>query len=148
MTRLGSQRQDNLGLAALLAFRLIHPHVCVAPCLADTREYHKHLATWMDRERPDVVVTNDLMLPDDVEIGGRRVPRDVACVRLSRQQDQLRDVAYIDENYHEVGAQAVDLIVDAIHRNEFGLPGMLIVHFVDGTWHEGATVRHPAGKRD
>jgi len=141
MTRLSSQRQDNLSLAAFLAFRLSHPHTCVAPYLSEGRDYRTKLAKWMDRDRPDAVVTNDLVLPDDIVAVGRRMPQDVAGVLMARQTNQMPGVTYIDEDYQEVGAQAVDMIVDAIHRNEFGLPRTLIVHFVDGFWQEGSTVR-------
>jgi DNA-binding LacI/PurR family transcriptional regulator len=147
MTRVGSQRQDELGLSAFLAFRLNHPHTCVAPGLLAIARYREDFAAWLDRERPDAVVSADLVLPGDIEAAGRRVPDDLAGVSLARPPaGNRRNVAHVDENYELVGALAVDLIVDSIHRNEFGLPSARVVHFVDGFWCEGSTVRPPAAR--
>ena len=136
-----SRVQDNLSLSAFLAFHFLHPDACVAPCLAPLNDLHGMLSDWLNRNHPDVVVTCDLKLPNDLEATGRRVPDDLGCVCLSRPPFSSKHVAYIDENYREIGIQAVDLIVDAIHRNEFGLPSTITSHFVDGVWHEGRTVR-------
>jgi DNA-binding LacI/PurR family transcriptional regulator len=143
-TRIGMQRQDRLGLSAFLAFRIIHPHACVQPCLTDVKRYRQDMARWLERERPDALIASDVELPGDVEATGRRVPEDVACVYFARPPSNPRNLAYLDENYREIGAQAVDMIVDAIHRNDFGLPATLVVHFVDGIWREGSTVRPAA----
>ena len=94
--------------------------------------------------KKNFVIYDDSDHPGDVEATGRRVPKDVACVYFARPPSNPRNLAYLDENYREIGAQAVDMIVDAIHRNDFGLPATLVVHFVDGIWREGSTVRPAA----
>lgn len=140
-TQNSSQRLGDLALSAFLAFRLRHPNLCLPPCLVPLPSARQDLAAWLDRERPDAVVSCDFVFPEDVAAGGWRVPRDVGCVALARPAVKGHLVAHINENYQQVGAEAVDMIVDAIHRNEFGLPSTRIVHFVDGCWHEGATLR-------
>ena len=142
-----AQAQNNLGLAAFLAFGRYQPNLCAAPCLAHTATYQRDLADWLRRERPDALVSSSFRLPDDVVTVGYRVPEEVAAVWLCRPPVPYQHGAHIDENYCEVGAQAVDMIVDAIHRNEFGLPKTRMVHLVDGFWHEGATVRPPLRKQ-
>ena len=143
VTPLTSQRQDDLGIAAFFAFSARHKQICVAPCLPEVSTRQLDLTAWLRREKPDALVTTDFMLPDDLVTAGYRVPEDIAAIALSRPPDHTRHAAYIDENYREVGAQAVDMIVDAIHRNEFGLPSARIVHLVDGVWREGYTIRPP-----
>ena len=144
VTSFASQAEDHMSLAAFLAFGARHPGLCVAPCLIDTVDARQRdLVAWMRREKPDALVSVDFMMPDDLIKAGRRVPEEVAAVALCRPPGHTT-AAYIDENYREVGAQAVDMIVDAIHRNELGLPAARIVHFVDGFWHEGRTVRPPS----
>ncbi len=138
-----AQRQDQLSLAAFLAFRAAHPGRCTAPGLIGPVGYRARLFAWLDKTRPDAVLSNDLDLPGDIEAAGCRVPDDVACVSLTRPPPGNRAIAHVDENCPMVGAQAVDMIVDAIHRNEFGLPSLLVVHMVDGEWREGETVRPP-----
>ena len=63
---------------------------------------------------------------------------------LTGPPDSGSQVTHIDENFHEIGARSVDMIVDAIHRNEFGLPAVGGIYLVDGIWREGRTVRSPA----
>jgi LacI family transcriptional regulator len=135
------QRQDDLCLAAFLAFGSRHPKTCVSPCYAQVPTRQRELSAWLRRNRPDALITNDFLLPDDIVQAGFRVPEDLAAVMLSCPNDPSRHVTHIDENYREVGAQAVDTIVDAIHRNEYGLPTMRVAHLVDGCWQEGRTVR-------
>ncbi len=146
-TRAGSRSNDDLALSAFLSFRLTNHDSCVAPCLTDVPTRQRDLEEWLRRERPDAVITAEIKLPDDLIAAGKRVPEDVACVSLACPPDNSRDVAHINENYQKVGAQAVDMIVDAIHRNEFGLPSTRVVHLVDGFWEEGATVRPPRASR-
>jgi DNA-binding LacI/PurR family transcriptional regulator len=146
VTTIASQRHDDLCLAAFLAFSARNPHLCVSPCLTKVSTRQRDLAAWLRRERPDALITTDFMLPDDLVAAGYRVPDDVAAVSLSQPPASSRQIAYVNEDYREVGAQAVDMIVDAIHRNEFGLPRKRVAHFVDGFWHEGRTVRPPPRK--
>ncbi len=143
VTSIAAQVEDDLCLAAFLAFGARNPHLCVAPCLIKevvTRQ--RDLVSWMRRERPDALVTADFMMPDDLVKAGFCVPEDIATVALSRPSD-VTSTAHIDENDREVGARAVDMIVDAINRNELGLPATRMDHFVDGLWQEGRTVRPP-----
>ncbi len=140
-TNITEQRQDDLSLAAFYVFNTRHPHLCVEPCLIEIATRQRDLAAWLRRERPDALVSSDFLLPDDLCRAGYRVPKDIAAVSLTRPPDPARRATHIDENYREVGAQAVDMIVDAIHRNEYGLPTTHVVHLVDGIWHEGRTVR-------
>ncbi len=142
-TPLTAHYQEDFSLAAFLAFANRHPKFCVAPCLTSLATRQRELAAWLRTKRPDALATADFLLPDDLVNAGCRVPEDVAAVALTRPPDTSRHATYIDENYREVGAQAVDMIVDVIHRNEFGLPKTRVIHFVDGIWHEGRTVRSP-----
>lgn len=150
-TRATSRSEEDLHLAAFLAFRLTHLRTCIAPCLTDTTTRHRDLGDWLRRERPDVVLSLDFTFPDDLAAAGKRVPDEIGCVGLGGRPKASSNLTYINENYREVGAQAVDMIVDAIHRNEFGLPATRAVHLVDGFWQEGGTVRPPpsgaAGQR-
>ncbi len=135
------QRQDDLCLAAFFAFANQHPSFCVPPCQAQVSTRQRDLSAWLRWKRPDALITNDFLLPDDIVRAGFLVPEDVATVLLSRPCEPSRHVTHIDENYREVGAQAVDMIVDAFHRNEYGLPTMRVAHLVDGFWQEGRTTR-------
>lgn len=137
----GVQYADSLAYAAFLVYSKRHPGLCVAPCLANSASYKDDLATWLHREKPDALLTSNFNLPADIVAAGYRVPQDIAAVSLCSPPDPTGHVTYIDENYRAVGAQATAMIIDAIHRNEFGLLQTGAVYLVDGIWHEGRTVR-------
>ena len=142
VTNKTARNQDDLCLAAFLAFSARHPRHCVAPCFMDEPQLQRELTAWLKRELPDAVLSADIRIPDDIIAAGFRVPKEIAAVSLCRPPaTPPRRIAHINENYGEVGAQAVDMIVDAIHRNEFGIPKTRVVHFVDGFWCDGSTVR-------
>lgn len=136
-----TEAQDRLGLSAFLAHRFLHPRTCVAPCLAPAPELLSRTRGWLKREHPDAIVTSDLTLPDDLETLGVKVPRDMACVSVTSLPPGHRPLAHVDENCPESGARAVDMIVDAIHRNDFDLPSSFGIYFVNGVWREGPTLR-------
>jgi len=94
---------------------------------------------WLKQERPDAVVSNDLFFLDWLRKLGRRVPQDVAFASLGLTVEQ-RDLAGIDQMSERVGAAATDLIIEQIHRNEFGIPLTPKTVLVPGVWVDGATV--------
>ncbi len=148
LTDVGSARQEELSLAAYLLFRRRNPSICLPPFTASAATPFRDLTEWVRRTAPDAVITNDFSLPADLGPCRDGVPERLGCVTLARPADTCAGTAHVDENCPQVGAQAVDMIVDAIHRNDFGLPESRVVHFVDGIWREGVTVRPPAAAED
>lgn len=147
MTRLASMRQDHFSLSSFLSYHALHPGTCIPPCLSDIPDFSTALDTWLAREKPDALITCDITPDASHRILGRRIPRDLGYVNLSGDNTSGHPVAHVDENYHEIGVQAVNMVIDAIHRNEFSLPSTRVVHLVDGLWNEGPTLRPPPATR-
>jgi LacI family transcriptional regulator len=47
----------------------------------------------------------------------------------------------MDENTEQVGATAVDVLVEMMHRGERGVPRVPTCHLVEAIWMPGSTVR-------
>lgn len=95
---------------------------------------------WLDRERPDVVLSNATSrLLETIRATGRRVPRDVGVVYHTRALDPR--VTTIDEKPAEIGSTAVDVITGMIQRGEKGIPATAKITMIEGGWYEGRTVR-------
>jgi DNA-binding LacI/PurR family transcriptional regulator len=104
----------------------------------------KPLVAWIDRHRPDVILTagsvNSVPLLAILKRAGIRVPGVLGVVSLDLH---VRDgsIAGIDQAQTAIGATVVDHLVGQLHRNERGPRGADVRLHVMGTWHEGRTVR-------
>jgi LacI family transcriptional regulator len=125
-------------MGAFLAFRLEHPETCREPCVAPVADRFASFRNWVEKERPDVIISQDFETGEWLASMGLRVPADVGVVALHRLSTTI---AAVDENQILVGAEAVDAVVDAIHRNCLGLPPVAVQRLVAGTWFDGATLR-------
>jgi len=75
---------------------------------------------------------------------GLRVPDDIGVVSLNVDSPIQSG---IDQNEHEIGAAAIDLLVNLIHTNERGIPTIPRRLLIEGTWRAGKTVRSINAKR-
>jgi hypothetical protein len=67
---------------------------------------------------------------------------------LLNRDPKDRGFAGIDQKSDLVGAAAVDLVVDQLHRNERGVPALQKLVLIEGVWVEGATaVGRPVSKK-
>ncbi len=101
---------------------------------------NKGFLSWLDRHRPDAVVTPwGRRIRTTLEKNGWEVPRDIGLVTLdSREPDG--EVSGIYQNPAILAARAVDMLVDTIERNERGLPEFPNTLFIDGVWNPGRTL--------
>lgn len=101
-----------------------------------------NVGRWLDRETPDVVLSNAASgLLEIVRATGRRVPQDIGVVYCTRANDPR--VTAIDEKPFDIGSAAVDVITGMIQRGEKGLPPTAKVTMIEGGWYEGKTTRRP-----
>ena len=103
---------------------------------------------WVERYRPDVVVTLHHEIRDWLAGANLDVPRDLGLVHLDRVAD-LRDWAGMRQNHESVGYAAIDTVIGQLHRNEIGVPPFQKCTFTNSTWMPGTTVRnlHPASEK-
>ena len=139
------QEHQNLKTSALwlapLAYHEQHlrPTDRVAPLvLKKWRE--ADFARWFRAHQPEVVIGLRSELITWLARLGQRVPEQVGFVHLDRCTEP-GDFAGVDQKPREVGAAAVDLVVNRLLANERNLqlaPRQLLV---EGVWVDGPTVR-------
>lgn len=129
-----------LAKSAYLGFQSVMPAKSPPPLSFD--EWSDEVfAAWLKRHRPDVVVSHDATrMIEALRRTGRSVPFrvGVAGYRLTAAEN---DVSGFSQDYPEVGAATVDLLVEQIHRNERGPTVRPKLVLIEGTWHEGRTLR-------
>jgi DNA-binding LacI/PurR family transcriptional regulator len=92
---------------------------------------------WLRKEKPDAIITNDQFFFWWAEDAGA-VPPKVAFVALGGIHSRP-EVSGVNQNGDLVGAAAVDMIVDQIHRNEYGLSPAAKTVLIEPAWREGTT---------
>ncbi len=99
---------------------------------------------WIERFRPDAIITLHHEVRDWLQAAGLHVPQDVGLVHLDRVAD-LQDWAGMRQNHESVGFAAIDTVIGQLHRNEIGVPPFQKCTFTNSTWLLGATVRRLPG---
>jgi LacI family transcriptional regulator len=104
------------------------------------RKDQRTLSTWLQRHRPDAVLTTRDTVLAMIEETGRRVPEDMGWVHLD-WLPEFKRVAGVYGNSEHTGAAAVDLVVSQLHRGETGPPPHAMSYLVAGSWVPGKTIR-------
>lgn len=102
------------------------------------------LLPWRRRHRPDVLISHAPRIPiitGWLQAAGLRVPEDCGLADLDIHLNSDPLCSGIRQNYEQVAAAAVDLVVEQIQYNERGLPAHPKIVLVEGEWVDGTTTR-------
>lgn len=117
----------------------------VAPFLGagDLRVNPAELRAWLERERPDVVISDSFVpgLWDEVV---RPLPARLRPRRVTTNWPQPDAEAGIDQQVERIGAAAIDVLSGLLNRGEKGLPEQPTTTVVHGAWVAGTLPRRRA----
>ena len=99
---------------------------------------------WFDKNRPEVIMSAGLVVLGWMREMGIEVPGNCAYVDLTMPVP-LPGIAGMCERTQEIGACAVDLVVEQIHNNRLGVPDIAKSVVVEGVWCDGATLPKRSG---
>jgi len=125
---------------ALPAARRVPAFLDVQPARTDRKIFHR----WLDRHRPDVLLSLYNVVFPWLKEHGRRVPQDVGVIQLEWRASHP-EITGLNQHNDAVGEAAVDMVVGQIHRNEFGVPAFPRATLIGATWMDGQSVRTRAG---
>jgi LacI family transcriptional regulator len=154
--RIGFVVEDSLDLrvngkwtAAFLEHRNRHGEGDLVPPLILPGPRQPSFDRWFERYHPEAVVSVDRLGLTLLKARGCRIPQDVgyASLDLDGEDSQKLELSGIDQNSHQVGAAAVDMLVAAIQRGQRGVPEHPVRIEVEGTWREGLSTRNRRSKR-
>ncbi len=94
---------------------------------------------WLQRWRPDVLLTADFHIPSWLEALNLKVPKDIGLAALG-----ILPAAHwsgIEEDHESLGIRVVEHVTGKMERNEFGLPPHSCVTLIPGRWVTGKTLR-------
>jgi LacI family transcriptional regulator/LacI family repressor for deo operon, udp, cdd, tsx, nupC, and nupG len=142
----------------------LHPSLTLlAPCPDDGTHDGPHLANetygmrlkaWLQRHKPEALITGTSAALALIQSWGYDIPRDlgVVCGGLAVGKNESRtasrkghaialSISGVVEDNERIGEVAVDLLIAMINRGERGVPQKPQRVLVEGTWHEGNTLR-------
>ena len=94
---------------------------------------------WLEKHRPDVILTLHINVRRWLEERGYRVPRDMGLVLLERRLD-AEGWAAMDQHNDEGGEAAVDIMIRGLQNGEVGVPDHPRATLITATWLMGNTV--------
>lgn len=138
-------RESNVRSDESWEIGLLHYHASIppedrVPALLPEVMTPEVVQEWIEKWKPDVIMSGRLSLLQMLRRLEFRVPEEIGYISLG-YYPEMGDVAGINQNSRDVGAVAVDLVVEQLYRNEKGIPERAKIVLVRGDWVDGATVR-------
>ncbi len=135
-------RVNHSWLAGYLAWQQFIPAKDRLPVLRVPGPLEEALPGWLRKHRPEVIISPNFEFLSWLPDLGKRIPKDVALVTLSRSDDapSTAHVSGVSQNNLTIGEAAVDLVVAQLQHNETGIPQHPRVVLTDGFWVEGETL--------
>ena len=104
----------------------------------DSSESPARFKAWLQKEKPDVILTLYHIVRQWIEDAGLKVPQDIALIQMERRRGRS-DWAGMDQHSDVIGAAAVDLVIAMIHNNQAGLPLFPQATLIGSTWRDGSS---------
>jgi LacI family transcriptional regulator len=118
------------------------------PLLYEERIERRALLAWLRQHRPDVVISTEESVRAMVQGATRRETGGVVGFAHMHLTAELAGCTGIDQNNEQVGAAAVDLVVEQLHGNSYGLPEIPKTVLIEGRWITGTTACGRSGVID
>ncbi len=113
----------------------------VPTLLLDAIEDRAGFLKWFARHRPDVVIeATERTALEHLEAGGYAVPKKVGVVSLGAPRLRGPTTGTVQDG-HQMGANAIDLLISLVERNDTSVPERPITQMTSSTWNAGETVR-------
>lgn len=138
-------RTHHSRLGVFLVHRRLRPEWQDVPplILPEDRWDAPLFVAWLRRERPDVILTEELVVPAVVRDAGLRVPGDLGIAFFHKERP-ARSLSGLQINSREVGATAANILIRMIETNERGEARVPTTTLVQSfTWNDGRTLRRP-----
>jgi len=139
ISRAHDERVDHHWLSSVLLTRHEQRDANVVfPLLLEDDFGPQVLQRWLRAERPEVVLTTEPGIASRLRRERTAAGQPIGFAHLDLTAE-LPGASGIDQNNERVGAAAVDLVVEQLHSNAFGLPENPKTVLIEGRWVPGET---------
>ena len=99
----------------------------------------QYLARWVQKEKPDAIITHIPALVDILRQGGIRVPEDVSVVMEGSKPEET-ELSGCFVSPYDIGRRVVKLLDSQLLQNDFGVPDQPVTILMEMQWNEGSTL--------
>jgi LacI family transcriptional regulator len=146
LPRVWDDKVENAWQSGLLLFQELNPDLPRIPILWSNYKdpEGRDIVQWVKKYRPEVVISSEETY-HLLREAGFRIPEDIGFVSpfLSEQETTFSGV---HQNDRLIGSQAVDMVIDMLHRGETGIPKSPVRVLVEGIWYPGKTLKDMRSK--
>jgi DNA-binding LacI/PurR family transcriptional regulator len=114
---------------------------CPPLIVGDSRRVRDEFVHWFKAHLPDAVLAYKVPVRELLAGIGARVPEEVGVAYLFGTEEERASMAGIDGQLDQVGAAAVDLLVQKLGLHAEGRPAHPRDILITGSWQEGPTIR-------
>jgi LacI family transcriptional regulator len=139
LSRTELSRVKHYWLAGILTGREICGGERVRHLVFQEERGRSDFFTWLDSQRPDVVVGVARDTFFWLREAGWRMPEDIAYAHLNLTDLTMNEVTGLVQRPVEIGAAAMDLLANQLYHNEYGSPQTPNCTLIDGYWRSGLT---------
>jgi DNA-binding LacI/PurR family transcriptional regulator len=100
----------------------------------------KNFSAWVEKYKPEVVVSHDRGVYEWLLQCGKKVPKDIGFMALSVPEGNTI-LSGVDHQSGIVGQSAVDFLISLLQRNELGIPHFPLCLISKSKWKKGKTLR-------
>lgn len=130
---------EHLWQAGFLYYQASQPVRQRIPIALHPLRSTPQIRAWIDKYRPDAVIVPSYPWLEGIRQAGYRVPEDVAVIVLDRSEEHV-DAAGIDQRPDLVGAMGIDIVIQGIITNSYGIPAIPRTVMIDGEWVDGSSL--------
>jgi LacI family transcriptional regulator len=131
-----NHRVEYLFQGAYLSYQQTIPERDRIPLTYIDSMTRKKLKDWLKKYQPDVLVGTSYLWADEVR---RDFNRELAIVLLDRSKEH-RGFAGVDQRPDLVGAGGIDLVIQSLMTNAYGVPKSPKTVLIEGVWVDGASL--------
>lgn len=137
------ERSNHLYQSYLLWHQNNTPAKNRVPILSSDEITKDALVKWVDKGKPDVVLSPNIEHYKWLKEAGIRIPEDLSFAALAPAMDQTDEIAQVRIGYRKIGATAVDLLKSKLANEHVGPLHNPAVTLIRGEWVDGESVKTP-----
>jgi DNA-binding LacI/PurR family transcriptional regulator len=101
-------------------------------------ENREKLTAWLNKTKPDAILTDVAEVRNMLNSAGRRVPEDIGLAVFSVLDGNADSGIY--QNPEEIGKAAIEMLISLINHDHTGVPPICRELLIEGKWVDGTTL--------
>lgn len=146
ISEIEDERSNHLYQSYLLYYQRGIPAKDRIPPLNEKEITRESLIKWIEKHKPDVLLSPNVEHYDWLREAGLKVPEDISFAALGPAFEAEGRIAQVQVGYRKIGATAIDLLKTKLANEPLGPTDNPAVTLIRGEWMDGSSVQAPLAK--